>query len=63
MGLERRRHFAARGRQLLGIEDEFFGAAAARLGAAPDGTSINSNGMAHGLEIRVSCARVQSGHR
>jgi len=44
MGLERRRHFAARGRQLLGIEDEFFGEAAARLGAAPDGTPLNSNG-------------------
>ena len=25
LGLERRRHFATRGRQLLGIEDEFFG--------------------------------------
>ena len=44
MGLERRRHFAARGRQLLGIEDEFFGDAAERLGAAPDGTPINGNG-------------------
>ncbi|MGI8662263.1 MAG: HelD family protein [Acidimicrobiales bacterium] len=38
MGLARRRHFATRGRQLLGIEDELFGAAAARLGADPDGT-------------------------
>src|SRR4051812_37618690 len=43
MGLERRRHFAARGRQLLGIEDELFGEAAARLGAAPDGTSFNGD--------------------
>ena len=25
MGLARRRHFATRGRQLLGIEDELFG--------------------------------------
>ena len=38
MGLARRRHFATRGRQLLGIEDELFGEAAARLGADPDGT-------------------------
>ena len=44
MGLERRRHFAARGRQLLGIEDEFFGDAAARRGAAPDGTPLDTNG-------------------
>src|SRR5581483_7338794 len=36
------RHFAARGRQLLGIEDEYFGAAAARLGAAPDGQPLDS---------------------
>ncbi|MEY2430473.1 MAG: hypothetical protein QOC92_201 [Acidimicrobiaceae bacterium] len=43
MGLERRRHFAARGRQLLGIEDEFFGEAADRLGAAPDGTPFNGS--------------------
>src|SRR3954447_23910293 len=52
MGLERRRHFAARGRQLLGIEDEFFGEAAARLGAAPDGTPLNSNSNGNGsLEV------------
>jgi DNA helicase IV len=38
MGLARRRHFATRGRQLLGIEDELFGRAAARLGASADGT-------------------------
>jgi DNA helicase IV len=31
LGLERRRHFATRGRTLLGIEDELFGDAAARL--------------------------------
>jgi DNA helicase IV len=31
MGLRRRRHFATRGRQLLGIEDELFGDAAAAL--------------------------------
>ena len=34
MGLERRRHFASRGRTLLGIEDEFFGALAS-LDSAP----------------------------
>jgi len=43
MGLERRRHFAARGKQLLGIEDEYFGEAADRLGAAPDGTPFNGS--------------------
>jgi DNA helicase IV len=45
MGLDRRRHFAARGRQLLGIEDEYFGAAAERLGAAPDGTPFNGSAL------------------
>ncbi|MGH9116975.1 MAG: HelD family protein [Acidimicrobiales bacterium] len=43
MGLRRRRHFATRGRTLLGIEDELFGEAAERLGVAaaerPDGVS------------------------
>jgi DNA helicase IV len=39
MGLSRRRHFATRGRTLLGIEDELFGDAADRLGAAPDGST------------------------
>jgi DNA helicase IV len=43
MGLARRRHFATRGRQLLGIEDELFGAAAARLGALPDGIPLNGD--------------------
>src|SRR5258706_8555952 len=43
MGLERRRHFAARGRRLLGIEDEYFGTAAESLGAAPDGTPFNGS--------------------
>jgi DNA helicase IV len=36
MGLVRRRHFATRGRELLGIEDEYFGEAA--LGLADDET-------------------------
>ena len=40
MGLVRRRHFATRGRTLLGIEDELFGGAAATLGAA-DGNGSN----------------------
>src|SRR5436190_12476798 len=43
MGLERRRHFAAHGRTLLGIEDELFAGAAERLGAAPDGTPLNGS--------------------
>jgi DNA helicase IV len=36
MGLARRRHFATRGRQLLGIEDELFGDALASLGIETD---------------------------
>ncbi|MBU6330126.1 MAG: AAA family ATPase [Acidobacteria bacterium] len=35
MGLARRRHFATRGRQLLGIEDELFGDTLASLGLPP----------------------------
>src|SRR4051794_24972853 len=38
MGLARRRHFATRGRTLLGIEDELFGDALASLGIPDDGT-------------------------
>jgi DNA helicase IV len=37
MGLSRRRHFATRGRTLLGIEDELFGEAAERLGVDAGG--------------------------
>ena len=37
MGLERRRHFATRGRTLLGIEDELFGDAVEALGLDGDG--------------------------
>jgi DNA helicase IV len=37
MGLTRRRHFATRGRTLLGIEDELFGEAAERLGVDAGG--------------------------
>jgi DNA helicase IV len=36
MGLARRRHFATRGRTLLGIEDELFGDAAAAIGLTPN---------------------------
>ncbi|MEL7208478.1 MAG: DNA/RNA helicase domain-containing protein, partial [Actinomycetota bacterium] len=36
MGLRRRRHFAVRGRELLGIEDEVFGDAEAFIGAGPE---------------------------
>jgi len=36
MGLTRRRHFALRGRTLLGIEDEVFGDAEAFVGAGPE---------------------------
>src|SRR4051812_41540285 len=45
MGLDRRRHFATRGHQVLGIEDELFGDAALRFGALPDGASPNGNGI------------------
>jgi DNA helicase IV len=45
MGLERRRHFATRGRAVLGLEDELFGGAAERLGAAPDGTPLNCSAL------------------
>src|SRR5436309_9156059 len=62
MGLERRRHFAAHGRQLLGIEDEFFGEAAARLGAAPDGTPINGYGGRRGAIVRDGQDRAIAGH-
>ncbi|GIU84413.1 MAG: DNA helicase [Acidimicrobiales bacterium] len=36
MGLRRRRHFATRGRRLLGIEDELFGSALEEMDEAPD---------------------------
>ncbi len=49
MGLARRRHFAARGRQLLNIEDELFGEHALALGGAGDASSNGSgpNGNGH----------------
>jgi len=40
MGLARRRHFATRGRRLLGIDDEFFGRAAAERGI--DGSGLGA---------------------
>jgi DNA helicase IV len=43
MGLTRRRHFATRGRTLLGIEDELFGDALAELGIA-DAARVDGNG-------------------
>ncbi len=45
MGLARRRHFATRGRPLLGIEDELFGDALASLGIeSDDGPAISGHG-------------------
>ncbi len=39
MGLARRRHFAVKGRQLLGIEDELFGEGHLGIGTTSDGAS------------------------
>lgn len=48
MGLVRRRHFATRGRRLLGIEDELFGDSAGMLDGAvavlDDGTEVRGHG-------------------
>jgi DNA helicase IV len=44
MGLERRRHFATRGRTLLGIEDELFGAAADALGLGGADRTVSGHG-------------------
>ncbi len=43
MGLERRRHFATRGRTLLGIDDELFGDLS-RLDRGADGAPVDGNG-------------------
>jgi len=44
MGLARRRHFATRGRLLLGVEDELFGDAVKALGLDGDGPRISGHG-------------------
>jgi len=44
MGLARRRHFATRGRILLGVEDELFGDAVTALGLDGDGPRISGHG-------------------
>jgi DNA helicase IV len=46
MGLARRRHFATRGRQILDIEDELFGAHALDIGT--DGAGLNGSGNGNG---------------
>src|SRR5687768_2484096 len=51
MGLARRRHFATRGRTLLGIEDELFGDALASLGLEHDGGEGNGSVRGHGALI------------
>lgn len=43
-GLVRRRHFISRGRELLGLEDEFFGAAAGRQAAVVNGRELRGQG-------------------
>jgi DNA helicase IV len=44
MGLERRRHFATRGRTLLGIEDELFGDAVHALGLEGEEPRVSGHG-------------------
>ncbi|MDH4167964.1 MAG: AAA family ATPase [Acidimicrobiia bacterium] len=44
MGLERRRHFATRGRELLGIDDELFGDLSRFDGEAADGSRLKGEG-------------------
>jgi DNA helicase IV len=44
MGLERRRHFATRGRTLLGIEDELFGDAVQALGLDGEEPRVSGHG-------------------
>lgn len=48
MGLARRRHFATRGRQLLGVEDELFGDTLASLGLPPGDVDPASNDIVRG---------------
>ena len=43
-GLVRRRHFASRGRTLLGLDDEFFGEAAGSLRAVVNGRELRGQG-------------------
>lgn len=52
LGLVRRRHFATRGRQLLGIEDELFGDAVSSLGleSPADGTVSGYGALISALE-------------
>ncbi len=51
MGLRRRRHFATRGRQLLGIEDELFGGATAALDG-PGTDLVGRSALLSALEDR-----------
>jgi DNA helicase IV len=51
MGLVRRRHFATRGRTVLGIEDELFGDAAAALGDGSDAIAAGPRITGHGALI------------
>ena len=48
MGLSRRRHFATRGRRLLGVEDELFGATLASLGMPVGEASLDSDTVVRG---------------
>ena len=48
MGLARRRHFATRGRRLLGVEDELFGATLASLGMPVGEATIDTGEVVRG---------------
>jgi DNA helicase IV len=64
MGLARRRHFATRGKTLLGIEDELFGEAAERLGLdgrGPTGEVAADRITGHGALI-AALETSRSGH-
>ena len=48
MGLARRRHFATRGRRLLGVEDELFGSTLASLGMPVGAETIDTGDVVRG---------------
>lgn len=59
LGLRRRRHFATRGDRLLGIEDEYFGAATAEHGL--DGSGLGASAGEDGANVDQGHARLVDG--